>query len=211
VDSGTYRFSDDLPSGLPGNGSPDGDSAAPEAAPDGPARQAVESGDDITAQEVRFAVAMSGGVSLAVWMGGIAREMNLLQEASNLRQSGTLPVSADGSGSGSAEAGANVRRAGNGQPGAGGTPDPDDQCRDLYLALLKLLNVTVSIDILSGTSAGGINAALLGLSSAAGVDLGGLRDLWLKTGSMETLLRDPQEKAPPSLMQRDPGPLRPHP
>src|SRR5215469_15006237 len=36
-------------------------------------------------QDVRFAVAMSGGVSLAVWMGGIAREINLLQQASNLR------------------------------------------------------------------------------------------------------------------------------
>jgi hypothetical protein len=36
-------------------------------------------------QDVRFAVAMSGGVSLAVWMGGIAREINLLQQASNFR------------------------------------------------------------------------------------------------------------------------------
>ena len=76
--------------------------ALPGTVPVGPA----ESGDAITAQEVRFAVAMSGGVSLAVWMGGVAREMNLLQEASNLRQSRNLPVSADGSGSGSAGAGA---------------------------------------------------------------------------------------------------------
>ena len=37
-------------------------------------------------QDVRIAVAMSGGVSLAVWMGGVAREVNLLQQASNLRQ-----------------------------------------------------------------------------------------------------------------------------
>ncbi len=36
-------------------------------------------------QDLRFAVAMSGGVSLAVWMGGVAREMNLLQQASNSR------------------------------------------------------------------------------------------------------------------------------
>src|SRR5712691_8015584 len=36
-------------------------------------------------QDVRFAVAMSGGVSLAVWMGGVARAVNLLQQASNLR------------------------------------------------------------------------------------------------------------------------------
>src|SRR5260370_19148839 len=48
-----------------------------------------------TGQEVRFAVAMSGGVSLAVWMGGVAREMNLLQQASNLRQAQQEPGSAD--------------------------------------------------------------------------------------------------------------------
>ena len=39
-----------------------------------------------TTQDIRFAVAMSGGVSLAVWMGGVAREVNLLQQASNVRQ-----------------------------------------------------------------------------------------------------------------------------
>ena len=59
------------------------------------------------------------------------------------------------------------------------------------------------MDVLAGTSAGGINAALLGLSSAAGADLAKLRDLWLTTGSMDLLLRDPGEKNPPSLMQGD--------
>ena len=177
VDSGTSPFFDDLPSGSSGNAPPDGESAVPGADSAGPAGQTAESGDAITAQEVRFAVAMSGGVSLAVWMGGVAREINLLQEASNVRQSGNLPVSANGSGSGRAGAGADVRRAGNGRPGAGGAPDWDDRCRGLYLGLLGLLNVTVTVDVLSGTSAGGINAALLGLSSAVGVDLGGLRDL----------------------------------
>jgi patatin-related protein len=133
-------------------------------------------------QEVRFAVAMSGGVSLAVWMGGVAREMNLLQQASNLR----------------------LYEDSTGRPrGSGGDGSADAQCRDLYLRLLRLLDVKVTVDVLSGTSAGGINAALLGLSSAAGIDLAGLRDLWLTTGSMDTLLRDPREKAPPSLMQGD--------
>src|SRR5215470_5374798 len=36
-------------------------------------------------QDVRFAVSMTGGVSLAVWMGGVSREMNLLQHASGSR------------------------------------------------------------------------------------------------------------------------------
>jgi len=150
-----------------------------------------------TTQDVRFAVAMSGGVSLAVWMGGIAREINLLQQASNFRVNEGL-------------------NSGRGQaPGAGGgTPSPDGsssadnsgwdaQSRDLYLRLLRVLDVRVTVDVLSGTSAGGINAALLGLSSAAGVDLARLRDLWLTTGSMDALLRDPGEPDPPSLMQGD--------
>ena len=59
------------------------------------------------------------------------------------------------------------------------------------------------MDVLAGTSAGGVNAALLGLSSAAGADLAMLRDLWLTTGSMDLLLRDPGERNPPSLMQGD--------
>ena len=130
-----------------------------------------------TGQEVRFAVAMSGGVSLAVWMGGVAREMNLLQQASNLRRSPSPAASADA--------------------------DRDDQCRELYRSLLNLLDVTVTTDVLSGTSAGGINAALLGLASVTGLDLGGLRDLWLRTGSLDMLLRDPGEPNPPSLMQGD--------
>ena len=141
---------------------------------------------------------MSGGVSLAVWMGGVAREMNLLQQASNRRRSQN-----DRSGSDGAQADAGIRQAADDRAGNGPASDWDARCRELYLKLLKLLNVTVRTDVLSGTSAGGINAALLGLSSVTGIDLGGLRDLWLTTGSMDMLLRDPGEPNPPSLMQGD--------
>jgi patatin-related protein len=156
-------------------------SAVPSSAPTeaavtaGPVARPANPGYTGTGQEVRFAVAMAGGVSLAVWMGGVARELNLLQQASNLRQAGKV---------------------------SSGT-DWDDRCRQRYVNLLNLLDVTVTTDVLSGTSAGGINAALLGLASMTGVDLGGLRDLWLTTGSMDILLRDPGEPNPPSLMQGD--------
>ncbi len=153
-------------------------------------------------QDVRIAVAMSGGVSLAVWMGGVAREVNLLQQASNLRVN-KARVSAKGSGAAGQPAGADsAAQSRDGRSGVP-TPDWDARSRDLYLSLLRLLDLRVTVDVLSGTSAGGINAALLGLSSAAGVDLAGLRDLWLTTGSMDALLRDPGEKNPPSLMQGD--------
>ena len=52
---------------------------------------------------------------------------------------------------------------------AGG--QPGQRVRDRYAALLELLELDVSIDVLSGTSAGGINAALLGLAAACGYAL----------------------------------------
>src|SRR3954451_22234482 len=98
------------------------------------------------AQEVRFATVMTGGVSLAIWMGGVARELNLLDQASRQREAAaTVP---------------------------GEQLDPADQeGRRRYLALLDLLDVVVRIDVLSGTSAGGINAGLLGTCHATGWDL----------------------------------------
>ncbi len=34
-------------------------------------------------QEIRLAVVMTGGISLAIWMGGVARELNLLLDSGN--------------------------------------------------------------------------------------------------------------------------------
>ncbi len=129
-------------------------------------------------QEIRFATAMTGGVSLAIWMGGVARELNLLDQASRRREHGP-PPDADAL-----------------------TPD-DRRVRDLYGALLDLLDVVVRIDVLAGTSAGGINAALLGLCHATGWDLGWLRDVWLTAGDIDLLLRDPAARNPPSLLRGD--------
>ncbi|MFJ3307692.1 patatin-like protein [Streptomyces sp. NPDC086549] len=132
--------------------------------------------------ELRIATAMTGGVSLAVWMGGVARELNLLQQAAWWRNA--LPEDAP-------------------LPDPAATAGGDERARVLYLRLLDLLDTTVSVDVLSGTSAGGINAALLGLARARSWDLGPLRDFWLKSGAFETLLRDPTQKKPPSLLQGD--------
>src|SRR5919197_3019636 len=140
----------------------------------------------LATQKVRFAVAMTGGVSLAVWMGGVAREINLLTQASDLRAHDESEDSVP--------------------PPPGGPPAGSLalQVRDLYRQLLELVDVTAAVDVLSGTSAGGINAAVLGLANARRLDLGPLRDLWLKAGAFGSLLRNPRrDPNPPSLLQGD--------
>jgi predicted acylesterase/phospholipase RssA len=136
---------------------------------------------ELPRQEVRLAVVLTGGVSLAVWMGGVAREINLLTQVSRARRDGVQ----------------GPRRSG-----------AENRLRDAYGELLDLLGVDVSIDVLSGTSAGGINAAVLGLANARGLDIGTLRELWDDSGSLATLLRDPREPKPPSILQGDGGLLR---
>jgi patatin-related protein len=145
----------------------------PDDAESAPAVTAVRADTPVTllTQEVRFAVTLTGGVSLAVWMGGIAREIDILVHASDDRVAGRRPA-----------------------------PDP---VQNAYRKLLNLLDVTVCVDVLSGTSAGGINAALLGLVNAQRKDLSELREIWLKAGSLTTLLRDPKQSDPPSLLQGD--------
>jgi predicted acylesterase/phospholipase RssA len=126
------------------------------------------SSSDYLRQEIRFAVVMTGGVSLAIWMGGVARELNLLLHR----------------GSGASELAQRVQAG--------------------YQRLLDLLSVDVRVDVLSGTSAGGINSAILGLANVHGADIGSLRELWLTEGAFGSLLRNPKQPPPiPSLLQGD--------
>lgn len=128
--------------------------------------------------QLRLAVAFTGGVSLAVWMGGVAREMNLLLAAARVRRHEQVNA-----------------------PGAA----ESQRVRNSYQSLLRLLDMDCALDILCGTSAGGVNAAILGLANVQRFDLGGLRELWFQHGNLETLLRDPSAKQPPSLLDGDHG------
>ena len=129
---------------------------------------------DLPTQELRIAASFSGGVSLAIWMGGLSYELDRLLRSSDAERSDRL----------------------------GRTPplDPPDQ---RYAALLRLLRVDVDVDVLTGTSAGGINGAALAMARAHGSTLEPLREVWLEQGSFTRLLRGLSEEQPPSLLQGD--------
>lgn len=106
---------------------------------------------------LRFAVAMRGGVSLAVWIGGAFVEID------------------------------RVRRN-----------------EDAFTN--KLLGITrfraVEVDILTGASAGGLNAALGGLAMAHGKEPC-LRDTWIETADIDRLLKwEPKSKEDPEPKKR---------
>src|SRR6266849_5036315 len=97
--SETSPIRDEPGRATPSAGSTDAAEAAPtaQAGPDASGQPAATDKAECPAvsdatQDVRFAVAMSGGVSLAVWMGGVAREVNLLQQASRSLQRDPGPV-----------------------------------------------------------------------------------------------------------------------
>ena len=139
---------------------------------------AVNGPSELT-EEVRLATTMTGGVSLAIWMAGVTREINLLAQASQWR------------------------RLGDEFPENSGLKIYSEQSLKLYRRLIDLLDLFVDTDILSGTSAGGINGALLASSRVTGSDLGGLRDIWLDLGALTDLLRNPTDKSIPSLLYGD--------
>jgi len=110
-------------------------------------------------KELRLALVCYGGVSLAVYMHGITKEVWKLLRASAAR--------------GGAEC---------------ALDDTAAVYRDLLDALAPHLDLRVLTDIIAGASAGGINGILLGHAIAGGHDMEPLRDLWLNGADVEKLL-----------------------
>lgn len=111
--------------------------------------------------ELRIAVVMNGGVSLAVWIGGVTLEI--------------------------------------GRVIAG---------ESAYGQIQALMGSAVRVDVICGTSAGGVNGAFLAMAMAyhrhdLGRALGLLRSLWVTKGSISELLRDPFASGSRSLLDGD--------
>ena len=129
--------------------------------------------------ELRLALAMRGGVSLAVWMGGACREAAALRQAA-----GAGPGAGAGAGAGT-RAGAE---------------------HDIYRVLLKNCGYEkVTIDVLAGTSAGGLNGVLLACHLVYGMRFDKeVRNLWLDLADLESLIRPSRPgSTPDSLLRGD--------
>jgi patatin-related protein len=118
-------------------------------------------------KELRLALICYGGISLAVYMHGITKEVWRLARASQGWHAGEPPSSGS---------------------------------EGVYRRLLEMIGETsgielrVLVDILTGASAGGINAIFLGQAISTGQSLDPLTDLWLETADIDRLL-DPSVSA----------------
>jgi patatin-related protein len=120
---------------------------------------------DHDVRELRLALVCYGGVSLAIYMHGITKELEKLTRASV-----QLIASPDTN------------------------PFPADKSEHAYFNALKRkaehdgYRTRVVVDIISGTSAGGINGVGLAKAIALDAPQDGLRDLWLSKGAILKLL-----------------------
>ena len=117
-------------------------------------------------KELRIALVCYGGVSLAIYMHGVTKELWHLARASRAYHS---------------------------------NEPPEGKVATVYCDLLKHIEATQSVrlrvlpDILTGASAGGINAVFLSQAIYAGHSLEPLTDLWLENADVDKLL-DPDAR-----------------
>ncbi len=115
-------------------------------------------------REVRLGLALNGGVSLAIWIGGVVDEF--------------------------------LRAVSAGQEHPEAQPE--------WVALCHELDVVVEIDVVVGTSAGGLNGAFLatGLANSP-PNLVALQNLWIEVGDFAQLLQPPRTAGIRSLLRGD--------
>ncbi|MGP1680408.1 MAG: hypothetical protein ACTS6J_25050, partial [Burkholderiales bacterium] len=107
-------------------------------------------------REIRLGLVMYGGVSLAIYINGVAREFY---------------------------------RAVRGE--------------SIYKLIKAFTDSDIVVDIVSGTSAGGVNGILLGYALCNRVDFATTAGLWRKAGDIGLLVRDPDKLAEPALSVLD--------
>src|SRR3712207_3269199 len=133
-------------------------------------------------KEVRFAVVMYGGVSLAIYINGVAQELLKMVRATAADERGEDTLLPDEELRGTERV---YRQLGQilGWEGEGAQKLPD-------LDTPTPIHTRFTVDILSGTSAGGINAVYLAKALANGQTIDQLKQLWVEEGDILKLIND---------------------
>jgi predicted acylesterase/phospholipase RssA len=108
---------------------------------------ALIDGSPELSRQLRLALVMNGGVSLAVWMSGVTHELN------NCRLASQVPAATNA-----------TRRA--------------------WADILAAADTAVTIDLIAGASAGGLNGTVLAKVVACNEDLPDMRALWLDRATL---------------------------
>lgn len=133
-------------------------------------------------KELRIALVCFGGVSLAIYMHGISKEILKL-----LRASARFHGFSD----------RHARDSANffdGLDNSEGEYDTEADYFDLLREISKTLDLRIIVDIVAGSSAGGINATMLARAIAHDLPARQLRNLWLENADVSVLL-SPEAKA----------------
>ncbi len=142
---------------------------------------------------MRLALVCYGGVSLAVYMHGITKELHKLARASKTLHQPGCDVS-----SGYLE-------------NAHDLENRETDSETVYFELLRIikqqLNLRVIVDVASGASAGGINALMLSRAISHDLPLDAHRQMWLKYADVTELMDD--HRIPRGLEQMVHDPIGP--
>lgn len=117
-------------------------------------------------KELRLAVVCFGGVSLAIYMHGVTKELLKLVRASRGVRDGAEDIAVP----------------------EGDRADTEHVYAELLRAIGVHLDLRVLVDIIAGASAGGINGIMLGRALAHDLAIDHLRDLWLDGADVSRLL-----------------------
>jgi patatin-related protein len=126
-------------------------------------------------KELRLALVCFGGISLAVYMHGISKEiLKLVRASSALHAIRDRAIRANA-------------RFEDAVP-----EDPEYDTEAVYFDLLRAIGgrieLRVIVDVIAGASAGGINGVMLARALAHDLPVGHLRDMWLESGDVSELL-----------------------
>jgi len=167
-------------------------------------------------REVRFAVVIYGGVSLTIYINGIVQEMLNMVVSTAKPCAQLTPLQSvyrdlayrvgepkDAQEIHELEGMARSVRAA--RPGRAALRHPERSAETD--STVKPVHTKFVVDILSGTSAGGINAIYLAKALANGLTLESLAEMWITDADMDKLLNDKKvepswirQASPPSLL-----------